>query len=508
MAHRFVDLGADGAPVYLYRADRRTRARQVLWGDYLRIDRDMGDGWLRVLWAPNDPVKREELFIRESDTSPTRPLEIVFVDVGQGDGAVLITPERDRSERVVVIDAGERQNMGQFLNERFRAYDTGFGFHAAVITHPDRDHYMGFKQVFESDRIGFDVVYHSGLVERPVAGTWEKLGGRTDSDLVTGRRYITALARDDASVRDAFGDADAIGAYAFAQVMHAAATNPRIGAFAMLSTEDGDSIEGRTYMPGFSPRDDQPAGYTIEVLSPVVETAPDGARALRLLGSYGETKNGHSIVLKLTFGGFRILFGGDLNARAEQFLLAHYAGLQEFPARGTQAYREMIAAASGVFRSEVMKVCHHGSDDVTDAFLECVDAAAFVISSGDEEGHVHPRPDLLGRLGTFGRGPAPVLLSTELQRSTREIEDQRLVARLKADIPRLAGQPTAELLASTLSNIDLLGRTNVAVWGTIYVKTDGQRLIAAFKKESQSDTDKWFTFEYAFDASGLLELVR
>jgi beta-lactamase superfamily II metal-dependent hydrolase len=508
MDHRFVGLGPDGAAAYLYRADRKTKARQVLWGDYLRIDADMGDGWLRVIWAPNDPAKRQELFVREADTAFTRPLEIVFVDVGQGDGAVLITPERDRSERVVVIDAGERQNMGQFLNERFKAYETGFGFHAAVITHPDRDHYMGFKPIFESERIGFDVVYHSGLVERPVAGTWEKLGGRTDPDPVTKRRYITALARDDAAIRDAFGDAGAMGGYSFPQVMHAAVTNPRIGSFAMLSTEDGDQVDGRTYLPGFSPHDDQPEGYTVEVLSPVVETGPDGSPALRLLGSYGETKNGHSVVLKLSFGGFRILFGGDLNARAEQFLLAHYAGLEDFPSEGTQAYREMVAAASGVFRSDVMKVCHHGSEKVTDAFLECVDAAAFVISSGDEEGHVHPRPDLLGRLGSFGRGPAPVLLSTELQRSTRELEDEQIVARLKADIARLASQPTPELQASILSNVELLGRTNVAVWGTIYVKTDGQHLIAAFKKESRSETDKWFAFEYAFDASGLLELVR
>jgi hypothetical protein len=345
-------------------------------------------------------------------------------------------------------------------------------------------------------------------VERPVAGTWEKLGGRTDPDPVTKRRYITALARDDAAIRDAFGDAQAMGGYSFPQVMHAAVTNPRIGSFAMLSTEDGDRVGGRTYLPGFSPHDDQPAGYTVEVLSPVVETDPGGSPALRLLGSYGETKNGHSVVLKLSFGGFRILFGGDLNARAEQYLLAHYAGLEDFPPDGTQAYREMVAAASGVFRSEVMKVCHHGSEKVTDAFLECVDAAAFVISSGDEEGHVHPRPDLLGRLGSFGRGPAPVLLSTELQRSTRELEDEQIVARLKTDIATLASRPTPELQASILSNVELLGRTNVAVWGTIYVKTDGQHLIAAFKKESRSDMDKWFAFEYAFDASGVLELVR
>jgi len=59
--------------------------------------------------------------------------------------------------------------------------------------------------------------------------------------------------------------------------------------------------------------------------------------------------------------------------------------------------------------------------------VAAVNPACFVISFGDQEGHVHPRPDLLGRLGRFGRGESPVLLSTELQRSTREREDQELV---------------------------------------------------------------------------------
>ena len=53
----------------------------------------------------------------------------------------------------------------------------------------------------------------------------------------------------------------------------------------------------------------------------------------------------------------------------------------------------------------------------------------------------------------------------------------------------------------------MLGRSNVTVYGTIYLKTDGERLIAAFRIETRSELKKWFTFEYEFDADGELRLV-
>jgi hypothetical protein len=45
-------------------------------------------------------------------------------------------------------------------------------------------------------------------------------------------------------------------------------------------------------------------------------------------------------------------------------------------------------------------------------------------------------------------------------------------------------------------------------WGAIYLKTDGERLIAAFKIEAGSPTKKRFYFEYELDATGQLSLVR
>lgn len=501
MEPRFAALGKK---IFLYEADRKTKVRQLLWGDFLNVEAEEPDGWLKVVWAPKSPTHRRELFIPKGDTIETRPMEIVFVDVGQGDGAVLITPETGQRERIVVIDAGQGDNMERFLGARFRTF-RGFNFDSAVLTHPDKDHYNGFRAIFENQKIGFDTVYQSGLVERPTGKSFETLGGLTrDPDL--GRSYLTQLAEDDTVIEEHFSDPSTFGSRNFPPVMHAALTNPKIKKFRMLSTEHGKQQAGKSYMPDFAPVNQR--GYTIEVLGPVVERDAQGKPRLRRLDSYGETKNGHSVLLKLVFGNFSVLFGGDLNVPAEKFLLTHYAGLSRFPKEGSDAYQAMIAKARETFHCDVMKCCHHGSEKVTDAFLEAVNPACFVISSGDREGHVHPRPDLLGRLGRFGRGKAPVLLSTELQRSTREKEDKKAVERLQRDIKKLAESPTDARRKSIEERVKELAKTNVDVYGAIYLKTDGERLITAFKIETGSQKKKWFYFEYCLGEHGELELVE
>jgi beta-lactamase superfamily II metal-dependent hydrolase len=502
MEHVFVALPDKYEKAVL--VDERGKAvRQVLWGDWLWIDDTKADTdpqWRHVVWSPNNPAKLRELRIRRAHTTDSWPLEIIFVDVGQGDGSVLITPERDSRERIIVIDAGEGAEMGEFLDQRFGAYRNGMTFFAAVITHPDEDHYLGFQPIFASGKIKFRHVFHSGLVERAVPGKFEKVGGLTP-DAQSGAEFLEALVETDAEFRQLFSGPT--NRMRYPEMIKAALDNVAVGEFAMLSTVHGSAEDGKTWMPEFAPSDDR--DYTIEVLGPFVEQGPNGPR-LRKIGDYGETKNGHSVLLRLSFNNFRVLFGGDLNLPAEKFLLMQYAGIPKWPTAAADR-AAMVDKVKPRFRSEVLKVCHHGSSDVTDEFLEAVDPAAFVISSGDEEGHVHPRPDLLGRLGRKGRGESPVLLSTELQRSTRAREDERLSKQLKIDIAaQVAGTPP-DRQASIDEAIKSLSRSNVSVDGAIYVKTDGQRLIAAFKKETASDSDKWFYFEYRM-TGGELVLVR
>lgn len=501
MAHRFVALPPDGGRVHL-KDETGRNFREVIWGDFLRVSGPAVQGWLPIDWSPKDPAKRKTLYIEEALTTDRRPLEIIFVDVGQGDGAVLITPERDTSERIIVIDAGQTPDMLNFLDGRFKAYRNGFQFAAAVLTHPDKDHYFGFKDIFGSEKVGFETVYHNGIVEKPVKGTWEKVGGTPAID-ANGVSYLRELAVDRADTENATGNDAVAEEFDFPSVMRRALDNQSIGDVRMLSTRHAQLEDGKAWMPGFGPSDHR--GYTIEVLGPVAEIKADGDAGLRKLGSYGETKNGHSVILRLEYGKFRVLFGGDLNDKAEPFLLRHYTGRDRMPKEGSQDYADMIVEARKRFQSEVMKTCHHGSEKVTNAFLDAVNPAAFVISSGDREGHVHPRPDLLGRLGQFGRGGAPVILSTELQRSTRAEEDKRLVDKVLAAIDKLGAGANVNL-EKLKQDVLTLGRSNVEVDGAIYLKTDGDRLMTAFRIEQVSETKKWFSFIYRITDAG--ELLR
>lgn len=495
MDHVFVDLSPDDEPIFLF-THAGTKVRQVLWGDYLKLDPahpPQGD-WTFVLWGGAET----KLKIRTDLTTGARPLEIIFVDVGQGDGCVLITPERDGSERIMVIDAGKTYHMAEFLEQRFRIKDNkkNLKFHAAIVTHPDEDHYGGFREIFGNTKAKFKHLYHSGLVERAVAGQFEKLGGKSKKagDKVS---YLREIAVTDSQTRALFQQPP--GGFVYPKMMKAALDRGAVGQYAMVSTRHGQAENGKSWLPSFAPSDGKP--YDIEVLGPWVESDAGGDK-LRVLGSYGVTKNGHSVLLRLRFGQFSVLFGGDLNTPAEKFLLRQHTGIGKWPT--TIVEREVfIAQARKTFRSDVMKVCHHGAADVTDEFLSAVNPAAFVISSGDEEGHVHPRPDLLGRLGRLGRGFSPVLLLTELQRSTREREDVKVGDSLKALIDKQAAAPTPARKDEIAALIDGLARPNVEVDGAIYLKTDGTRLITAFRNEVNSDKEKWFYFRYTLE-NGML----
>ena len=76
MAHRFVNLRADGSPVHLCE-DKKKKFREVIWGDDLRVRKDLGDGWLETDWAVRSPTKRRTLYIRKLptlDPSQHRPV--------------------------------------------------------------------------------------------------------------------------------------------------------------------------------------------------------------------------------------------------------------------------------------------------------------------------------------------------------------------------------------------------------------------------------------------------
>ena len=96
-------------------------------------------------------------------------LEVNFIDVGQGDGCHIVTPD----DKHFLIDAGESANMFRFLRWRFNLKDASVPPPpmTVVISHSDTDHYLGFNEVFAktmrgwSQQIAFKKVYHNGMME-------------------------------------------------------------------------------------------------------------------------------------------------------------------------------------------------------------------------------------------------------------------------------------------------------------------------------------------------------
>lgn len=312
----------------------------------------------------------------------------------------------------------------------------------------------------------------------------------------------------------------------YPKLMKTAIDNDKIGPIMALTTAHGTVEHGKTYMPGFAPAD--PGPLEIEVLGPVVERDAAGNPRMRAFGNTpssgskndGKTKNGHSILLRLSFNGFRVLFGGDLNTSSETFLMQWYGGAPAVSAPldasdeeiAAIADPDVIARAKERFDVDLMKCCHHGSSDVTEEFLTASAASAYVISSGDEEGHVHPRPDLLGLLGKTGDGHRPLLLSTELLRSTRERESDDLRKKIDAVNIEIADEnrkgddadkdALKDLQRKRRSLLNDALRRNVGVYGAINLRTDGETAVLAFRKEKASAKNRWFYYELHRDPSG------
>ncbi|WP_208758239.1 ComEC/Rec2 family competence protein, partial [Rhizobium glycinendophyticum] len=352
-------------------------------------------------------------------------------------------------------------------------------------------------KLLDEENQSFEKFYHNGIAER--AGD-DPLGPTDESG-----RYLTDIRLTHEEIKELYRDPNVRGSKAYANLIQTALTSGRVGKVEALHSELSAAQHVRHWMPEFTPGDQD--GVSIEVLSPLVERDSTGKGRLRWFGpktdgvgrDIGKTKNGHSVIIRVAYRGFSLLLGGDLNRPAEAFLLRSYSGVDP-----DKPLADAVPAASKRFRSDVLKSCHHGGADVTDEFLEAVNPSAFVVSSGDDENYVHPRPDLLGRLGRFGRGKAPLILCTELLRSTRESEDRRLLTKLrrlssKIEDPGTLEKERAEYRKARGEVENQLAKRNVEVYGAINLRTDGRRLAVAFRMERNRGKDRWHIYWFRHD---------
>ena len=480
--------GYPSAVVYDKPEGKKKGLQHLLWGDWLRLKSGRKGNFVEV------HARGVDGWMHKKDIQKQRLLEVVFVDIGQGDGCLLVTPD----DKHMVIDAGEGDNMKRFLRWRYGGFKEPWKFECAVISHPDADHYGGFDALFDEENVSFGTIYHNGIVERSGKNS---LGKKTSS----GRpRYLTELVTNETELEDFFSVPSRRKGKNYPKMLRKGFANGSFSRFRMLSIDDG-------FMPGYSPPDGKE--LIVRLLGPVVNHDTDKPR-LQWFSNVGKTKNGHSVVFRVQYRNVSLLLGGDLNIPSENLLLSHHTGL-EAPPKTPEQYDAILEAARRVFQVDIAKSCHHGSSDFSTVYLAATNPIATVISSGDNEPHSHPRADALGAIGAHARGVRPLIFSTELARSAKESIKHPYVLRarlseLQKEIDQApTGTQAAQRRKAKLERqfeklVNSIDRS-IAVYGSIQVRTDGRKVVIAQKLERpRSLSSKWDIYQLEPSGSGPL----
>lgn len=240
------------------------------------------------------------LFFIYKNFSFDNSLRVIFLDVGQGDAALIVTP----NGRTALIDAGRYGGLGKSISNYTPSSRRDINL--AIATHMDADHVGGFSSII--DEYDIDIFIHSGF---------------PDDSLLT-RNLIQKV------------------------------NNSEIKTKAALA---GDRIV-------------LDRGVYIDILSPYS-------------GIDFESKNEHSIVVRLSYGESSFLFMGDASIFNEQEIMNVY---------GTE-----------IIDSDVLKVGHHGSKTSTSkSFIEMVSPRYGIISASCDNSFGHPHQSVLNTL--FERG--------------------------------------------------------------------------------------------------------
>lgn len=487
-------LNVDLGKVYARDGDKFTYLTTVAWGDGLEV-RDVAadhvrvgaiamtteddgsprwesvDGFLRV---PRGSKLRGEDLVR--DRTKSEVLKVDFVDVQQGDAAVIESP----SGQVVLVDGGDNQLFARYLANRFRrtSADEPKEIAAVVVTHGDADHFAGLAQIHRSESHGTSFkrlfiaprrVYHNGLAKRPSS----RAGRRVPDDELLG---TTAEANGKTFIIDLHDDLLAVPDSELNEPFRE--WKEALGEYGTRGTLEMRRLE-RGVTDAFDFLKDD--GIAVEVLAPATEEV-DGVPGLPFLGtprddpelreqpvrpnrftgkSASHTINGHSLILRLTYGSARFLFAGDLNEQAEHELV------------GLHDSKDVDLTA------EVLKVPHHGSADFSQDFLERVGAVISVVSSGDESSlkeYIHPRAPLVGALGRYARKglKEPIIFVTEM------VAFFEMIGWLRPEFHKLrSGKPVIEddeVVIDPKARQEFFAFQRSA-FGIVKIRTDGKRLL-------------------------------
>ncbi len=478
----------------------------LLWGDRVRVlevdeitNRSKVYARNTMGWIPSEDLDGEPL------------LEIYIIDVGQGDGLLVVTPEGHH----IMIDGGDlrsRQQTGKnaadfvdwkffkdyhFYSER-DVNSTLMHIDALIVSHADRDHYGGLHDLVKAKPsrkedelncagITAEAFYHPGLC--PQKSGSDELGSKQNDhfvNLLDDRN--SALAGLDGTHPD---NLEIRGQYAdfIEDIVKTKRKDGSFTPFVRLS-------HTTNFLPRFGPGEE--SEVKIKVLSPIENTI-GGKPALFDMGNDGVNKNGHSVALKLSYGERSFLLSGDLNHKSQELIMKHY---------GNQFNTE--------WQADVAKACHHGSHEQSFEFLQGICPLGSVISSGDANTYDHPRAWILSALALAGRVikhkkgnsirlKAPLVYSTEIARS---INLKRIKQLQQYDEPQEFKRPATEPEEIVSGNValskwravfdtksdtaidnqpvNMLRGMQGIIYGLVNVRSDGKRLLFAVRNEGNS----------------------
>lgn len=416
-------------PVYsIPNRDGRKKVNTVLMGTWLGISEKQGK-WLKVTTAGPDG------WVHQDDTRNDRVLKLFFSDVGQGDAVLIETPSNQR----ILVDCGPNDNIYNYLSKWQYSYllnspDSKVHIDAVIITHFDADHYEGLIPILNDRRFSFGTIYHNGIARFQIKKSNRPSRYNENLGKTKGKKKNKVLLTYFSSMSELLS-LEKPGETAFQK------TFSKFVASCKVATSEGrlNKLKLLTKAKKIPELTDTDNNLSVNVLGPIIEDGDE--KAFKWFSNSSHTRNGHSVVFKLSYGEKSILLGGDLNSQSERYLLDHHTN-------------------DSVFNVDVAKSCHHGSSDFSIAFLKSIDAAATVISSGDNEIYSHPRADAIGAVAKYSSSKLPLVFSSELSRS------------VKAD--------------------------GSILYGMINLRTNGKEIVMAQMKEAGQQKDLWDSYAVPF----------
>lgn len=361
--------------------------------------------------------------------SASKPTELYFLDVGQGDAAFVVTP----NGTTILVDGGLRERALGFLIWKYRLDQPGntITIDHLFLSHADRDHVEGLIPLLAHPNISVVNIHHNGIALFD-SGFSTDLGDVVNDELVTLHDTTNDLVGTDLA-----SQSGAVFAAWITAVDASGATYHR------RDRSDGVLNIGDPTV-------------TLQIIGPVLN--PSGN--LAWLDDKSHTINGHSLTFMLTHGNVRAFFAGDLNVEGSQ--------------------RLVDAPTPPTLDAHIFKAPHHGSHEYNAKLLKAIHPLITVVSSGEVPDHGHPRANFLASVGLHSRGEEPLLFSTALAALFVDANDP-IAARTRT----LALTPDEIRFDIPISDAEKRERFKRILPGIINIRTDGTDMYA-FRRIQQS----------------------